>query len=153
MKNWFKNENPNEFARTQANYVKQIDAYLKSQTSPRRRAYYGKGKSEIMKKIEKGYALDENALKAISGKQKNSSFGTTTLYNNYVIKLLSNFNDPYIKSKYDQHLNILNKKKSQTASNVYSRMSIDVKRRESVVPSSFVNLHLQMSTGNSSLFS
>ena len=148
MKNWFLNDNPNDFAKTQANYVKQIDAYLRSQTSHKRKSYYGKGREEIMKKIEKGYAIDENSLKKAVGRQKNTSFGTTAIYNNYVIKLLSNFNDPYIKSKYDMHLNMIKKKKSQTASNVYKRMNIDVKRRESIIPSDLANLNLPIHKRN-----
>ena len=88
MKNWFKNKDPNNFAKTQKWYVKQIDDYLQKATVGKtpKQDYYGHGKKEIMKKIEKGYQVNETELRKISGNKH--LLGSSELYNQYLIKLL-----------------------------------------------------------------
>mmetsp|Transcript_24839 Transcript_24839/g.28529 ORF Transcript_24839/g.28529 Transcript_24839/m.28529 type:complete len:124 (+) Transcript_24839:859-1230(+) len=103
------------------------------------KSYYGQGKKEIMNKIEKGYVIDELSLNKASGKQKKSTIGSTGLYNSYVIKMLSTFSDPYIKSKYDDYMGSHKRKKSPNT-NVYSRMSKDVKRRETIKSNILINV-------------
>ena len=82
MKNWFKTIDPDNFAKTQGWYVKQIDDYL-NKTAPSKpsKTYFGQGRKEILKKIQKGYAVGENELSKVSNKSDQSSIGTTALYN------------------------------------------------------------------------
>jgi len=150
MKNWFTGVDPSKFAQTQNWYIKQIDQYIKSMSPVRNssKAYFGKNTKEILNKIKKGFQIGEDELKKVS-KNKTSVFGSTQLYNSYVIKLLSNFDDPYLKQKYDGFVEN-QKSKEPKKSNVYSRMRKDVVRRETIY---LQNNNLTLPTENISKFS
>lgn len=63
MKNWFKSIDPDNFAKTQTWYVKQIDDYINRVTPRKKKTLYGHNRKEILKKIEKGYQINELELK------------------------------------------------------------------------------------------
>jgi hypothetical protein len=133
MKNWFRKVDPLNFAKTQDWYIKQIDQFMKSIYPSHKisKTYYGHNKSQIMRKIEKGYNVGEIELNKVAKGGNNASFGSTSLYNSYVIKLLSNFDDPYLKMMHNYYLES-QKAKKKPKDNVYIRMRKDIKRRTTI---------------------
>ncbi|CAI2385762.1 unnamed protein product [Moneuplotes crassus] len=131
MKNWFRQTDPSQFAKTQTWYVKQIDRYLKADNPVRtqeQKERLAQEKKEIMAKIEKGYQVSENELKKVS-KNSKSLLGTTSMYNSYLIKTLCQFSDSFIQEKYNRYKS--SKKTPIKKSNVYTRLRRDTIKRES----------------------
>jgi hypothetical protein len=129
MENWFKSTDPYNFAKTQSGYVKQIDDYMNRKTPRVKKKYNKQTRKDILKKIEKGYTVSEVELKEVS-KASQGLLGATSIYNVYLMKILCQFNDPYIQNKYDEYYK-KNRSKSGDV-NVYTRMRKDAKRRETI---------------------
>lgn len=129
MKNWFKSVDPDSFAKTQTWYVKQIDDYINRLTPRKKKTLYGHNRKEILKKIEKGFQVNELELKHVA-KTNAGILGATSLYNSYLMKILCQFSDPFIQKKYDQFNRKQRSKSGET--DVYSRMKKDAKRRETI---------------------
>jgi hypothetical protein len=133
MKNWFKNVDLFNFAKTQKQYVDQIDQYMKGgiKGHKRNKTYFGGEREQILKKIEKGYQVAEIDLQKVTKNDRQAPIGSTALYNKFLIKVLCQFRDPYIRQKYVLFLKSL-KDKTKDNQNVYQRMNKDINRRATV---------------------
>lgn len=114
----YKSLDTREFARTQEKRLKKINKILRFGNTPCLNSSSSKIKQmESEQKDRLRYELWFNK----------------SIYSQYIIQILSEYNDPYIRDKYKHYAKSHNKTRLNKM-DVYSRINQDTKRRKSCIP-------------------